>query len=915
MSASRLVLLFKIFLGLTALGVAGAVVGTAVLATYVIRVTGDLPGIEELSDYEPPVMTRVHAGDGRLIAEYANQSRVFVPIENIPETVVAAYVSAEDKNYFIHNGFDPWGFVRGAARSVFNQIRGAGGLQSGSTITQQVAKNFLLSSDQTIRRKVREIVLAMRIERVFSKDDILELYLNEIYLGRRAYGTAAASLLYFGKSLDELSLSETAYLAALPKAPSRLDITHARNKAYAISRRNYVLGRMAVNGYITEAERDAAAKEDLVAAERLSGSTYTAAAYFVEEVRREVFSMYGQEELYDGGLSVRTTLDTELQVAARDALRRGLENYDRRHGYRGPLTRIELGEGWLERFAATETPSDIAPWSKAVVLDMEEAGPVRIGFLDGSEGVIPFTPPAMTGDGVVIYAGEEDGVALGDTPLAWARPINEEGDAARLLNQPSDILAPGDVILVEALAGGDASAVAPADADADAVPAPPAQTPFYALRQIPEVEGAIMAMDPHTGRVLAMVGGYSFARSQYNRATQARRQPGSAFKPFVYAAALDLTDARGDHIYTPAHQVLDGAYVSTGGRDGTFYKPSNYEGRWYGLQTLRVGIERSRNTMTVRLANEIGLPRVSSYGERFGIYDNLPPFEAMALGAGETTLQRLVSAYAMLVNGGKRVTPTILDRVQDRDGLTIFRREERECDAACFTGEWNQALPPVLPDPRPDVIDPVTAFQMVHIMEGVTQRGTARTIGGKLRDSFDADIAIAGKTGTTNEYRDAWFVGFSPDLVVGVFVGFDSPRPMGTIPEGEGGGKVAAPIFQYFMAEALPRYDVIPFRIPPGVSFQRIDTRSGLLAKPGAETPYRVGSCQVVPIVEAFHPGTEPTERACIGDRSSAQDGVSVGRAPSPQRSLRDLYQRLSGGQPTEPQDEEDDDEDLDPLY
>lgn len=889
MSTRHIIMLVKIMAGLAALGVTAVLVGAVFLAGYVLRVTEDLPEIDELAQYEPPVMTRVHAGDGRLIAEYARESRVFVPIENIPEPIVHAFISAEDKNFFTHNGFDPMGFIRGGLRSAFNVIRGSGGLQSGSTITQQVAKNFLLTSDQNLQRKIREIFIALRIEQAFSKDEILELYLNEIYLGRRSYGVAAASLLYFGKSLDELSLSEMAYLAALPKAPSRLDITRQRNKAYAVSRRNYVLGRMVANGYVSQADHDAAAKEDLNVAERLSGSTYRAAEYFVEEVRREIFSMYGEDELYDGGLSVRTTVDTELQLAAREALRAGLEAYDRRHGYRGPLATLDPNGDWAAALAELETPTDIGGWAPAVVLELREDAAV-IGLLDGSRGRIPFAPPETDDKGKRVADAERP---IEDTPLAWARRIDANGRVGPLIETPGEAVALGDVILVEPLE---------ADADADG-PSLRGGDGLYALRQIPEVNGAIMAMDPHTGRVLAMVGGYSFSLSQFNRATQARRQPGSAFKPFVYAAALDVRDERGDYAFTPAYQELDSAYVSTGGRDGTFYKPSNYEGRWYGLQTLRVGIERSRNTMTVRLANKIGLNRVSSYGERFGIYDNLPPYEAMALGAGETTLWRMVAAYAMLVNGGKRIEPTILDRVQDRDGRTIFRRGVRTCTDVCQAEAWADMTPPLLADPRADVIDPITAYQVVSMMEGVVTRGTARRVGQAL------DKPVAGKTGTTNDFRDAWFVGFAPDLVVGVFVGFDSPKPLGTVPEGEGGGKVAAPVFQAFMERALPRYDTIPFRIPSGVVFANIDANSGRLARPGATTPYFAGpsgSCKVEPVLEAFHPGTQPTQMACTGE-TATDSGVSVGaaRRPTPSGELSALARaRRALGLPVPVEDE-----------
>ncbi len=783
---------------------------------FVIQATADLPTLNTLREYRPPVMTRVHAGDGMLIEEYARQHRVFVPIETIPARVREAFLSAEDKNFYSHDGIDYLGTLRGGLRTARNLISGSGGLESGSTITQQVAKNFLLTSEQTLVRKIREYALALRIERVLTKDQIFELYLNEIYLGRRAYGVAAAALLYFNKSLEELTIAEAAFLAALPKAPGAL----YRDLEEATSRRNWVIGRMLANGYITDQEAADARAEPLVYVDRLEGSAFTASEYFVEEVRRTVDTMYGEDELYYGGLSVRTTLDTEMQVMARNALREGLEEFDRRHGYRGPIDVIDHGEGWEERLAEVEIFSDIDDWSPAVVFGGDAEG-VDIGLPDGTRGRILL----------------ED--------LEWARRVDSEGRQGPPITDASDALRAGEVVYVDV--------AAPAEEEtAEEGESPPNGPPRYELRQLPDANGAILAMDPHTGRVHAMVGGYSFRQSQFNRASQARRQPGSSFKPFVYAAALDTG-------FTPASQVLDGPYVSTSGEGQSFYRPDNYvEGRWYGLQTLRVGIEQSRNTMTVRLANEMGLDHMTEYGERFGIYDDLPPYEAMALGAGETTLSRMVAAYAMLVNGGRRIEPTILDRVQDRDGNTIYVHDDRACEG-CDVEDWSAGfVEPMLPDLRPEVVEPVTAYQITSMLEGVVDRGTGRRL-------QSLGFPVAGKTGTTNDFRDAWFVGFTPDLVVGVYVGFDTPRPLGA---GESGGRVATPVFEYFMEDAMAGRPAVPFRIPSGVRLVRIDPATGLLARPGEPGA----------VLEAFRPGTEPTRFATSGPGGDASEGgISIG--------------------------------------
>ena len=785
------------------LGVGGLIAA----AIYVVRATEDLPDYEQLAEYQPAIMSRVHAGDGRLIAEYAREHRVFLPVENISPTLINAFLAAEDKDFYEHGGLDFRGIVRATIANVGHILRDEN-LEGASTITQQVAKNFLLSSEQRLERKVQEMVLARRIERAFTKDQILELYLNEIYFGRRSYGVAAAALNYFGKSVDELSLAETAYLAAVVNGPA---LFHPeRHPEAAVNRRNWVLGRMAANGFITEAEATEAMAEPFEVRDRLSGEQYLAAEYFVEEVRRQVFNVYGDDELYEGGLSIRTTLDTQLQLAARAALRGGLESYDRRHGYRGALGQIEAGDGWDERLEAYDAPRDIDDeWRLAVVLAVG-ADNARIGVLEPVSMEDMIDPDS--GEVLADWTAVEGVIARSE--LEWARQTLDEGLLGPRIERASQVLSAGDVILVEGLA----------DEDSDAN--------NYGLRQIPAVNGGIMAMDPHTGRVLAMVGGYSFQQSQFNRATQARRQPGSAFKPFVYAAAMD-------NGYTPASMILDAPFVASGGPDLRFYRPQNYSERFYGMSTLRLGLVLSRNVMTVRLAQEMGMEPIVDYGVRFGIYDELDPVLAMSLGAGETTLWRLVAAYGALVNGGARVEPTILDRVQDRTGQTIYVHDERVCDS-CDVENWSPDLrEPRLPELGEEVVSPVTAYQIVHILEGAVQSGTGTALRPLGRP-------LAGKTGTTNDFYDGWFVGFGPDLVVGAYVGFDSPRSMGA---GEAGGSVAAPIVRDFLEVALDNYPVAPFRVPEGVRLVPVDSRTG--------EPSVLGRSGV--ILEAFQPGTEPS--------------------------------------------------------
>lgn len=767
-----------------------------------------LPDYRQLATYEPSITSRFYAGDGLLLAEYATEKRFFVPYEAVPKQLVHAFLSAEDKNFWQHSGVDPVGIARAVVMNVRNY--GSGRRMVGaSTITQQVAKNFLLTSERTITRKIKEAILAFRIERTFDKEHILELYLNEIYLGYRSYGVAIAAMNYFSKSLDELSLSEIAFLAALPKAPNNYN--PERHMEAAVGRRNWVLSRMEDDGHISEEAAALAMAEPLIVNKREATDLVRHAAYFTEEVRREIRSIYGNDALYEGGLSVRTTLEPRLQDAAWKALRTGLEAYDRNRGYAGPVAQIDLTatENWQESFAALPEPKGLnKDWRMALVLEAQPEKAV-IAFADGSVGYIPLKE------------------------MEWARKRLEKNvRSGDKITKTTDVVAAGDVVLV-----------APLDGTA------------YSLKQDPKVEGALVALDPHTGRVLAMVGGYSYARSQFNRAVQAKRQPGSAFKPFVYLAALE----RG---YTPSTLILDAPFVLDQGPGKPKWKPANYSNIFYGPTTLRVGVEKSRNLMTVRLAQAIGMESVTEIAERFGIGTNLPPVLSVALGAGEVTVLDLTSAYAVFVNGGRKIKPTMVDRVQDRHGKTIYRHDERACPS-CTAPYWMGQDVPVIPDVREQLTDPLSAYQITSILNGVVERGTGRRA--KIKG-----YSLAGKTGTTNDYVDAWFVGFGPDLAVGVFVGLDEPQTLG--PRQAGGG-VAAPIFKDFMAEALKETPATPFRIPSGIRLVRVNHKTGKSAEPGDKGV----------VTEAFKPHTKTSTQVIGGDVILEDGDDSV-------PSLGDLY-------------------------
>lgn len=786
-----------------------AIVALAVLlalSLWIAALARDLPSHKRLASYEPPITSRVHAGDGTLIAEFAEEHRVFVPVDSIPDHVVQAFVAAEDKKFFEHGGLDFVGIMRGAINSAKTKLTGGGNLQGGSTITQQVAKNMLLTRDQTITRKIKEAIIAQRMEKAFTKDQILELYLNEIYLGVRAYGVGSAALIYFDKSLPELDLSEAAVLASLAKAPST--VNPYRRPERLLARRNYVLSRMVEDGYITREQADTAKAKPLKVTERLRGPEYAAATYFVQELRKELIEQYGEEALQRGGLSIRSTIDTQLQLTAQQALQAGLESYDRRHGYRGPFATIDASKDISEQIEELTLPPGYGTW---------EAGMVS----------------KVSADGATIILKDERTTSLPKEDVEWAQTWKRPDTDRKGL-------AAGDVVLVEVERTEEKRPGAEEDAakeegtdeataeESDWIYVP---AKVAGLRQVPDVEGAIVALDPHTGRVLAMVGGYSFFKSPFNRVTQAVRQPGSSFKPFVYGAALE-------NGYTPSTRILDAPFVYYDEHTDQVWKPQNYsQGRSYGEVTMRTALERSFNQVTARVAVDIGMPAVSEFAERFGLYDDLPAYPAMALGSGDTTPWRMARGYAAFVNGGKKVTPTLLDRVQDRHGSTLYKHDTRPCET-CNVAEWDGKGPPQLPDNRKQLVDPVIAYQIVHMLEGVVERGTARR-------AARIGKPLAGKTGTTNDYMDALFYGFSPDLVVGIWVGFDTPRSLG---EGESGGSVAGVIFTDFMEKALEDEPALPFRIPPGVRLVSVDHDTG-----GLPTG---GSGEV--IVEAFRPGTEP---------------------------------------------------------
>lgn len=738
------------------------------------RYSENLPDYEQLKNYNPMITTRLYAADGSLITEFSKEKRIFVPIDTIPKNLVNAFLAAEDSNFYKHSGVDPLAIFRTSVQNFFSILKGDSSMGGASTITQQVVKNFLLSKERTLQRKVKEAILAFRMTQAFSKDQILELYLNQIYLGSGAYGVAAAAQVYFNKSIDDLTVEEDALLATLPKAPSKLD--PRKNIEKAKIRRDWVLERMIEDGFIEEKDGREAMDKPIVLKIK-DEEEITKADFFADSVKKELTALYGSDSVFENGIVVSTTLNPRLQKIASKVFNAGIEEYDQKHGYRGPLTKIDTTGKWqeeLQKFDPRKIYKDT--WRKAVVLSLSQ-GIATIGVENGELGSIDFNS------------------------TKWAKKyisIDARGPAPKKI---SDIFSVGDVILVEKLNSGSEA---------------------FLLRQIPEVNGALLAMDPHTGRVLAMMGGYVDSPNQFNRATQAMRQPGSTMKTFGYIAAFE-------NGMTPATVIMDEEISLDQGTNLPPYKPSNYSGEFYGPTTLRTGLEQSRNVTTVRMADQVGLDKVVDVVKRFGINDNPQKIYSLVLGSTETSMLRLVTAYSMMVNGGKKITPLMIEKIQDRTGITIYRRDKRECKD-CMVSNLNdyvekdiEQLPmPVLDETKEQITDSATAYQITSLLQGVVERGTAaraRAIG-KI---------IGGKTGTTNNSYDSWFVGFSADLVAAVYIGFDSPKSLGA---DETGASVALPVFINFMKDALKDSPSTPFRVPNTVKFVKIDRTNGKFPTP-----------------------------------------------------------------------------------
>ena len=704
-----------------------------------------LPDYKILANYKPPISSRVHSGEGQLIAEYALQKRLFIPYDFIPKNVINSFLSAEDKNFFSHPGIDAKSITRAIIKNVKN-IFSDKRLEGASTITQQVAKNFLLTNDVSLKRKIKEAILAFRIERAYSKERIMELYLNQIYLGEGTYGIAAASLEYFDKAVSDLNYEESALLAALPKAPSKYNPYKSLKRAKA--RRNFVIKNLYENSYINKIQYEDLKKREIKTKKRKI-KLLEEANYYSEEVRRIVSSIYGYDSLYKGGLSIRTPLNSNYQIEALRALREGLEEYDRRHGWRGAIVNLDIAD-WQNNIKEF-IPDKSLNWRVAKVIKINKLN-VKIEIDNKEIGFIDFNN------------------------IGWTRKKSFE-----------DLFEVNDIIYVKKI-----------------------KKNKWSLKQLPKINGAIVAMDPYTGRVLAMVGGFSFKLSEFNRATQAKRQPGSAFKPFVYAAALE-------NGFTPSTLVLDAPFVIEQGVGLKTWKPENYGKKFYGPSTLRVGLEKSRNLMTVRVAQAVGFEKISKITNSFGIYKDVPELLSVALGAAETTLVQLTNAYCTFVNGGKKVLPIFIDRIQDRRGKTIFNADKREC-LGCEEISYLKTEIPLIQDNKQQIISSETAYQITSMMEGVVQRGTGK----KLRK---LNLPLAGKTGTTNKNMDAWFLGFTSKLAIGVYVGFDEPESLGRY---ETGAKAALPIFKKFIQNVVRKKDALPFKVPKNINLVMVDAETGL---------------------------------------------------------------------------------------
>ncbi len=734
----------NIFILITSFILLSAILIISILWTY----SNDLPDYKFLKNYKPPVSSKVYSGNGDLVADFSQEKRVFVPFNSIPKNVINSFLSAEDKNFFKHPGVDARGVIRAVINNISN-ILSSKRLEGASTITQQVAKNFLLTNEVSLNRKIKEAILAFRIERALSKERILELYLNQIYLGSGAYGVAAASLEYFDKSIKDLNYSEAALLAALPKAPSRYN--PYRDPDIAKFRRNLVLKNLLDNNYLTSEWYEKLTKEEIIL--KKNKKIYLEdAQYFIEDVRKSVIETLSYDKVYKQGFNINTPIDLNLQTIATKSLRDGLIAYDKRKGWRGPLVSKIYNLEWKKDLEKYKLENSIN-WKLAIVKRINKFS-AEIETEDDTKGIIEYQS------------------------ISWTK------------KEFNKLLKPGDVIYVKKI-----------------------KENIFNLKQLPQVNGGIVVMDPFTGRVLALSGGFSFKQSEFNRATQAKRQPGSAFKPFVYALALENN-------FTPTSLVLDAPLVLDQGDDLKMWKPENYGKKFYGPSTLRVGLEKSRNLMTVRIAQKLGVEKIVDFSKALKIYNNPEELLSISLGSAETTLLKLTSAYSVFVNGGKLVEPILIDRIQDSEGNTIFNNDKRKCvncdEISYLTNDY-----PEIKNNYMQIFSPETAFQMTSILEGVVQRGTAK----KLKD---LNLNIAGKTGTTNKNTDTWFIGFTSNLLVGVYVGSDNPTPLGKY---ETGSKTALPIFKSFISDSVNKYESRPFKAAKETVMMVVDPLTGQKAK------------------------------------------------------------------------------------
>ena len=721
-----------------------SIISLAVLWTF----SNNIPDYKFLKSYKPPVSSKVYSGNGDLVADFSKEKRIFVPYNSIPKNVINAFLSAEDKNFFYHPGVDAKGILRAVINNIKNLLTSKR-LEGASTITQQVAKNFLLTNEVSLNRKIKEAILAFRIERALSKERILELYLNQIYLGSGAYGVAAASLEYFDKSIKDLDYTEAALLAALPKAPSKYN--PYRDKELAKFRRDLVLKNLLENDFLDFKNYERFKKQS-INLKKKKKIFIEDSQYYIEEVRKKVIKDLTYEKVYKQGFNINIPINLDLQKIANVSLRNGLISYDKRKGWRGPITNKDYNDNWSKNLEKYELEKSIN-WEIAIVKEITQFT-TNIETQDKIQGIIQYKD------------------------ISWTKKEFKE------------LLSIGDIIYVKKI-----------------------NKNFYILKQLPKINGGIIVMDPYTGRVLALSGGFSFKNSEFNRVTQALRQPGSAFKPFVYALALENN-------YTPSSLILDAPLVLDQGSDLKMWKPQNYGKKFYGPSTLRTGLEKSRNLMTVRIAQNLGIDKIAKFSKLLGIYDNPEELLSISLGSEETTLLKLASAYSAFVNGGKLVEPVLIDRVQDSEGNTIVNNKQRsclDCDKISFMSDQY----PKIKDNYVQVFSSQTAYQMTSLLEGVIQRGTGK----KLKK---LELNIAGKTGTTNENTDAWFIGFTSNLIIGVYVGMDDPKPLGKY---ETGSKTALPIFKDFIEKVVKKSNARPFKVAEGITMMVVDPKSGEKAK------------------------------------------------------------------------------------